>query len=59
MVKIKEDSSNKGPREIVEGVSRQVGGILRVTAPGQLPRDEKQISNVKRRSQPWDDGQCS
>ena len=50
MVKIKEDSSNKGPREIVD-VSRQAGGILGAIAPGQLPRDEKQISNVKRRTQ--------
>lgn len=51
MVKIKEDSSDKGPREIVEDISRQVGGILGATAPGQLPRDEKQVSNMKRRSQ--------
>lgn len=41
-------STNKGPREVVEGVSRQVGGILGATAPGQLPRDEKQISNIKK-----------
>ena len=51
MVKIKEDSSNKGPREIVEDVSRQAGGIVGAIASGQLPRDEKQISNVKRRTQ--------
>ena len=51
MVKIKEESSNKGPREIVEVVSRQAGGIVGAIAPGQLPRDEKQISNVKRRIQ--------
>ena len=51
MVKIKGDSTNKGPRGVMEGISRQVGGILGATAPGQLPRDEKQISNVKRRTQ--------
>ena len=51
MVKIKGGSTNTGPREVVNGVLRQVGGILGATAPGQLPRNEKQISNVKRKTQ--------
>ena len=56
MAKIKVNNENKGPREVVESVSRQVGGMLGATASGQLPRDEKQVSNVKRRSMPVQQG---
>ena len=40
----------KGPRAAVEGLSLKVGGLLGATASGQLPRNEKQISNAKLRS---------
>lgn len=56
MAKIKENSVNVGPRVTVEGVSREGCGVLGATGSGQLPRDEKQVSNVKRRSRSMQQG---
>ena len=42
--------SEKGPRATLESISREIGGVLGATASGELPRDEKQVSNTKRRS---------
>ena len=39
----------KGPKAIVEEVSSEVGGVLSAIAPGQLPRNELQVSNLKRK----------
>ena len=50
MSQIKEESLVKGPKAAVEGLSLKVGGLLGATASGQLPRNEKQISNAKLRS---------
>lgn len=35
----------------MEDLSRQAGGIVGAIAPGQLPQDGRQISNIKRRTQ--------
>ena len=40
----------KGPRATLDSISREIGGVLGATASGELPRDEKQVSNTKRRS---------
>ena len=50
MSQIKEESLVKGPKAAVEGLSQKVGGLLGASASGQLPRNEKQISNAKQRS---------
>ena len=42
-----------GPKKTVEHVSLEVGGILGASAPGQLPRNEKQVSNLRRRSKTY------
>ena len=42
--------SEKGPKATLESISREMGGVLGATASGELPRDEKQVSNTKRRS---------
>ena len=47
MSRIKQCSVDKGPKAVVEGLSKDVGGILGATASGQLPRNEKQVSNIK------------
>ena len=44
---IKEECIMKGPKSVVAGLSAEVGGMLRASAPGQLPRDEKQVTNFK------------
>lgn len=50
MSQLNEECVVNGPRAAVEGLSLKVGGVLGVTASGQLPRNEKQISNAKLRS---------
>ena len=42
--------SGKGPRATLESISREIGGVLEAAASGELPRDEKQVSNAKQRS---------
>jgi len=37
------------PKQVVASVSAVPGGVLRASAPGQLPRDEKQVTNFKAR----------
>ena len=47
-LKIKDKcTTSEGPKHIVSSVSNASGGIVKASAPGQLPRDEKQISNFK------------
>ena len=36
-----------GPKEVLSSMERTAGGILDATYPGQLPRNEQQISNFK------------
>ena len=47
--RVKEECSTKGPKAVVEVISGEVGGIVGATASGQLPRNEKQVSNLKRK----------
>ena len=44
--RIKKECISKGPKAVVEQVSSEVGGV---SEPGQLPRNELQVSNQKRK----------
>ena len=46
---IKHACAIEGPKSVVASLSAEVGGVLEAIAPGQLPRDEKQITNYKAR----------
>ena len=46
-VQIKEKCSTQGPK-VVSSVENASGGILDASYPGQLPRNEQQVSNSKR-----------
>ena len=48
-VHIKEECLVEGPKAIVSSISDKFGGIIGATGPGELPRNEKQISNFKRK----------
>ena len=39
--------AGEGPKHIVSSISNATGGIIKASAPGTLPRDEKKISNFK------------
>ena len=56
MSRIKEDSAAKGPKAVIECLSEEVGGMLGAVASGQLPRNEKQVTNIKQRSNLIRDG---
>ena len=47
-VQIKEKYVTQGPKEVVSSVESASGGILEASYPGQLPRNEQQVSNFKR-----------
>lgn len=38
-----------GPKEVIASVSAEAGGIITAVYPGELPRDEQQVSQFKRR----------
>ena len=40
---------DQGPKETVEYISSQVGGVTQAVGPGQLPRSEKQVTSMRRR----------
>ena len=44
---IRQKCVDTGPKQVVALISAIAGGVLGATAPGQLPRDEKQIKNFK------------
>ena len=46
--KIKQETREAGPKEVVATVSAKVGGVIGARAPGQLPRGEMQVTNAKR-----------
>ena len=48
MKMLKEEIGESGPKAVVSSVSAKVGGVVGAVAPGQLPRGEMQVSNVKR-----------
>ena len=46
---IKKMCIDYGPAETVCSITTEAGGIVQATAPGQLPRDEKQVTNFKKK----------
>lgn len=48
MKMIKAEMEHTGPKEVVAAVSEKVGGIRYATAPGELPRGERQVLNAKK-----------
>ena len=49
LCRVKEESITKGPKATMECVSHEVGGVIGASAPGELPRNEKQVENMKRK----------
>ena len=49
LARIKEEASTKGPKSVMNHVSSEVGGVESAVAPGQLPRNELQVLNQKRK----------
>ena len=47
---IKDRCTVEVPKSVVASLSASVGGVLQTSAPGQLPRDEKQVMNYKLRA---------
>lgn len=47
---IKEQSLNNGPKATVEQVSIEVGGMMGASGSGQLPRNEMQVQNQRRKA---------
>ena len=45
--RIKDESVAKGPKATIERVSCEVGGVIGASASGELPRNEKQVENMK------------
>ncbi len=45
---IKDECLKAGPKQVLGDVSAKVGGLLHTVYPGQLPRSEKQITNIKK-----------
>ena len=45
---MKEQAILSRPKDVVYSVSAKIGGVIGAFAPGQLPRGEMQVSNVKR-----------
>ena len=45
---IKKKCVSSGPKEVVVNIERSSGGIFDASDPGQLPRNEQQISTFKR-----------
>ena len=48
MEQIRQRVLSKGPKEVLAAVSATKGGITGASCPGELPRDEKQESNIRR-----------
>ena len=46
---IREQCAVEGLKSVVATLSASVGGVLTASAPGQLPRDEKQVTNFRSR----------
>ena len=46
-VRIKEECLHSGPKRTVSSVSASSGGIVGASYPGELPRNEQQVSNFK------------
>ena len=48
---IKEKCPKSGPKSVVSLADSAVGGIIEASYPGELPHNELQVSNFKRRAQ--------
>ena len=46
---IKTHCKTYGPKATIEHVSQKVGGIMEAKGPGQLPRNERQITNIRKK----------
>ena len=46
--KIKSECLKQGPKATVKCLSFAAGGVIGISAPGQLPRDEKQVTNLRK-----------
>ena len=49
MSMIKQECRDSGPKRVIERVSSAMGGIMRATDSCQLPCNEQQVSQAKRR----------
>ena len=47
--KMKKECLKHGPKATVECLSSVAGGVIGASAPGQLPRNEKQVTNMRKR----------
>ena len=50
MDQIKNECLIHGPKETVEHLSLAVGGVVSASAPGELPRNEKQVTNLRQQA---------
>ena len=50
MDEIKKRCVKHGPKETVEHLSSAVGGVLSASASGELPRNEKQVTNLRQQA---------
>lgn len=48
MKDLKQELQKSGPKQVISSISTKAGGVLGAMGPGQLPRNEMQISNAKR-----------
>ena len=49
MERVKEECAQLGPIAVVRQVSVEVGGVSGASASGELPRNEKQVTNARKR----------
>ena len=45
--RVRHESRSKGPKQTVASVSAAVGGLTEAECPGALPRNEKQVTNLR------------
>ena len=50
MDKMKKKCLKHGPKETMEHLSSAVGGVMNASAPGELPRNEKQVTNLRQQA---------
>jgi len=46
--RIRSECQTSGPKEVVASLSLESGGITDASYPGELPRDEQQVSGFKK-----------
>ena len=50
MEHVKEECAQLGPKVVIQQVSEEVGGVCGAYVPGELPRNEKQVTNTRKLS---------